>query len=379
MKFYFYLIILNFVFTYSYGYASNDVLLSSDGNLLFYNAPSYAEFNGNKYFAYITKNGHVLVQTTTGELILVHDYTNVIIKELGKADDHAAPSLIYDKINDRLILATAYHGTSMHLYELKRGSKKFNKLKEIPGAYTYPQLIIFSEEVLLLSRLQATKNSGDLVIRRAMDNFNSENIILQAKNGHVIYAGVPELTSSGILINYSIHSYKENRLIGWYTIKYDPLNAYVLSSCDFQAFLGTDYHSNRPTGIRQKDGQVMIGTSYFDKYNDSLPEYNYNKRNSVIIIIGEDLDCSTFKIQHENIVRAPYYHTDITISKNLDYFYFDKDQFNSNLVIKDCFHHERMLYPNFINEGILYAAMNPNSHYEIRNFNNSLYFCHFES
>lgn len=351
----------------------------SDGNFLFYNNPVAVNFGGKKYVAFVNSEGEVRVRSEgrDGDVqnFLVHDYGAIINRSLGMSDDHAAPAIIVDQEEKRLLLATSYHGTDLYIYELHEGLDNFKLIKEVAGRYTYPRFLEYKGDVYLMSRLQSRSMNGDLVVRKASDKFGTEQTILSSLDGEVVYAGQVARSDVGMVVSYSIHSYEEARLIGWKVVEYDFISNAVMSSCDLSGFLGSEYFTNRPTGIGYTNGSVLVASSYFKKEDSVRAQAKvFSSKNRVLIVKGRLADCENFKIEHDGYARAPYYHTDIAVNQSLDWIYFDGERQVSNRFYVGCFKRDRMMYPSFHASGIVYAVMNQES-YGIRNFNNSIVNC----
>lgn len=354
-------------------------LAVSDGNFLFYNNPVSVGFGGKNYIAFVNSEGEVRVRSEgrDGEVqsFLVHDYGAIINRSLGMSDDHAAPAIVVDKERNRLLLATSYHGADLYIYELHEGLDGFKLIQEIAGRYTYPRFLEYKDDVYLMSRLQSRSMNGDLVVRKASDKFSTERVVLSSLDGEVVYAGQVARSDVGMVVSYSVHSYEEARLIGWKVVEYDFISNAVVSSCDLSGFLGSEYFTNRPTGIGYKNGSVLVASSYFKKEESVRAQSKvFSSKNRVLIVKGRLADCADFKIEHDGYAQAPYYHTDIAVNQSLDWIYFDGERQVSNRFYVGCFKRDRMMYPSFHASGIVYAVMNQES-YGIRNFNNSIVSC----
>ena len=103
----------------------NIKLVSDDGNFLFYNSPAVDSDGEQEFIAYLKKSGKVVVKSLnksdTQSEILIHDYSGLIklVDRKGEAaDDHAAPSIIFNKDTKELLIATAYHGSDLYIYML---------------------------------------------------------------------------------------------------------------------------------------------------------------------------------------------------------------------------------------------------------------------
>lgn len=170
-----------------------EVVVSFNGNFLFYNAPVMQTEPGHglEYVGYVSRWGGVWVSTldVRGERPsvlkreLVHDYHEDIDAERGYADDQAAPALILDVSGDRLLLATSYHGSDLFIYEKPlRSSAAFRLLDRIVGRYTYPRFFTIDDQIYLLARRQSEGVlDGDLVMRSARDGFVSETVVVESR------------------------------------------------------------------------------------------------------------------------------------------------------------------------------------------------------
>ena len=361
--------------------------MAVDGNFLFYNSPVVTSDGVNEYVVYLTSDGKVVIKKniiinlsnffnkSATEEYVVHDYNSVINYNRGSADDHAAPSVIYDDVNDRIVIATAYHGSPLYIYQFKEG--KFKKIKKINGRYTYPRLFKSRGVVNLLARLQPEGiKGGDFVFRTSSDNFTSEETVVKSSDGHVVYASAPAILDDKVYFQYSMHSYAENRLIGWNVLRWNILTNKI-NSCDLSSLLPAEYESNRPTGINVNLKNIIITTSFFDKKNHKKIADNFNRNNVVYIVKMDTIDMENGKcgtdIIHKGTAKAPYYHTSVAVSDNLDWIYFNNNKYVSNNRYMNCFNHEGMMYPNFYKDNIYFATQNLK--YSIRSFKNSIFGC----
>lgn len=309
--------------------------------------------------------------------VLVHDYRLDINYDLGFADDHAAPAIIYDEAGRRLLIATSYHGTSMYVYEYFPESGTMHRLTTWEGRYTYPQFIKSNGKIWLLARNQKTQDSGDLVYRDDSDDFQSENTVMQSSAGFVVYAGTPKVKDGVLYFKYSTHDYKEHAMKGLSLTGYDLVGRKIVSACDFSWLLDDGYISNRPTGLGIRNDIATFATSFFHypvTYSSAEQE-NFSERQTVKIIKGRLGDCDSFKVVFsKNDVAMPYYDVDVTVNDDGDWLFFDKNNVVTNSEKKNCFAKSNMLYPKFVEGvGVLYAVMNDS--YAIRGFNNSLVGC----
>ncbi len=357
----------------------NETLLTNDGNFLFYNAPVSAMYQDKLYFAWVTKNGNVIlrIQNADGnqEDKLIHSFSQDIDPKNGKsADDHSAPAIILDNQNESIIIATSYHGTPMFIYSYDIRKNHTNLVKVMEGNYTYPRLLNYQGTIHLIARLQPEGEGGVLIERNSRDGFGIEQIVISSEAGEVIYAGVPTSTIRGFVIAYSILNYKEARLIGFNFLEYDFVAKAVSRQCNLDHLIGSQAYSNRPTGIGFNGKTLMIGTTYEDRKTTEIePPENFQQKNTVLIVNGQIDRCETFKIVEKRIVRKPYYHTSIAVNDKLSYLYFDDNIFYANSDFPNCFQSESMMYPNLTEYGAVYTVMN--QQYSIRNFNNSIIYC----
>lgn len=305
----------------------------------------------------------------------VHDYHDMINHERGMADDHAAPAIIHDSQNDRLLLATSYHGTDMYVYEYHSGQDGFTLLTTMRGRYTYPRLIKWHGDVYLFARLQPRGiKAGHLVVRSSRDDFDSEEVVIPSVDGEVVYASRPALGADGIYFTYSTHHYATKRLHGWKVISYNPEDHRITEAYDLSSLLDEGYCSNRPTAIGHKDGRLLVGTAFFQT-EQQVDSRFYSRANTVLIVEKELGEKDRFEVVERNTVSAPYYHTSVSIDRNLDWIYFDRNKVHSSVKFNDgCFDHDSMMYPNLTEHGVYYAVVN-NDYYEIRNFDNSIVRC----
>lgn len=357
-----------------------EVLIADNGNFLFYNSPVAAKYKNGFVVGYLTNKGDVyldyLVEGKAKKSLLVHSYGKVINSDIGLADDHAAPAVIYDSENDRVLVATSYHGAPLYIYEVYLESSLLKIVKEISGRYTYPRFLKNDGEIILTVRNQSRKKEGDFVYLTSSDHFLTENILIPSGRNSVIYAGIPDVSGNKIVFSYSTHSYEENRLLGLNLATYDLSKKKIIKNCDLSAFLD-DYFSNRPTGLRVKDGQTIFATSFFSLPTtyESAESHNFSQKQKVKILQGNSEICSSIRVSAEyDSVSMPYYDVSVTISESGKYLLFDNNRVLTNSTMLGCFYHEKMIYPNFIDGvGLLYATMNGS--YSIRNFDTSIYGC----
>lgn len=362
---------------------SNENLITNDGNFLFYNSPIAADTGPYRFIAYLDRLGVVVVRKykkNHGDIVYVeqynvHDYADVINKNNGLADDHAAPALIYDNKNDRIILATAYHGTKLFIYEYSLSDSYFLLLKVINGSYTYPRLIEWKDNVYLFTRLQLKGiKAGDFVVRSSNNDFSTERVVIKSVDGEVVYASRPTLSESGIYITYSLLRSSTRSLHGWQVVNYDPQANRIIEKYNLAPLLDYNYFSNRPTAIAYKDGRLMVGTAFFADKQQVTSRF-FSRQNTVMIVEKNIRELSDFVVRDANIVTAPYYHTSVAFDADLNWLYFDKSKVYSNMPLSNyCFNYLYMMYPNF-HKGDVYFAVVNDGYYEIRKFHNSIIRC----
>lgn len=360
----------------------NETLITDNGNFLFYNAPVSASHEGKQYFAWVTNAGKVILQTeqpdgdTTDTVI--HSFSEDINPDRGSADDHAAPAILLDEQRDELIIAASYHGTPMYIYahDISSEEGSTRRLLKISGRYTYPRLFNHQGTIHLLARLQPEGiRAGHLIMRSAEDGFESEQIVIPSEDGEVVYAGTPTVTDRGFAIAHSMLSYEERRLIGFDLLEYDLHKQAPSSQCNLSEHVEPEAYSNRPTGIGFDGDTLLIATTYTEQeHAERRDKYdNFQRRNTVVILEGELGHCDSFETIEKNEVGLPYYHTSVAVNDALEWVYFDGSQHHTNAEMPRCFASEKMMYPNFTDSGIVYAAMN--QQYSIRDFDNSVIYC----
>jgi hypothetical protein len=250
--------------------------------------------------------------------------------------------------------------------------------RQIKGRYTYPRFLQINDEILLFSRLQSSKGvrNGHLVYRSSTDGFEAEKLAIKSKEGTLVYASAPKSSQdNSVYIQYSTHSYKENRLIGWSLIKLNPSDGKIVETCDLTDILPKKYFSNRPTGISIKGSEFLIGTAYMTKKSWILPSGNFNRVNDILLVKGSLNEmCNSAKVVHKGAAKTPYYHTSVAISDSFDWLYFDNDKYVSSSRYTGCFPKDGLMYPFFYKNELFYASLN--APYSIRNFSNSIYRCY---
>ncbi|MEZ6970149.1 hypothetical protein ACB040_12865 [Aeromonas sp. S11(2024)] len=309
--------------------------------------------------------------------VVVHNYKNRITNNVGGADDHAAPAVIYDERRNRILVATAYHGDPMYIYEVDIDKAVVSLVSEWNGLYTYPRFIKHDKNVILTARNQSKAYEGDFVYRSSIDGFKNEHVIAHSGKNSVIYAGTPDIKKDDLYFTYSTHSYQEKRLKGFNISRYNLKNNETISTCDLSQHIDRDYFSNRPTGLKIVGNEIFFGTSYFlapVSYSSAESE-NYSGVNTVKVFKANLNDCESIDVLHVNKnVSMPYYDVDVAINNKGKYLYFDEKNAVTNDGYYGCFNQNKMMYPNFVdNIGVIYATMN--ARYSIRNFNNSIYGC----
>ncbi len=358
------------------------ILVTKNGNLLFYNSPSAIVVNNYFYIAYISNNGevHVKKYLKTGSMVsfiqdyTVHKYTAQINKKHGKtADDHSAPAIIYDDKNKRILLATAYHGTNLYLYEFDLKNNKWCAPKIFEGKYTYPRFMSWNHDIYILYRSQhAITHSGDLVVRSSLDSFDKENTIVKAQNETVIYASSPFVFKDSFFITYSTHIYSENRLKGWKALQVNFSDLTNSREINLEKHLDKNYFANRPTAIAVNEKSIYVGTAIY--FNEWKEQKNYNDKNKVVIIEFNLKNSNNFKVKLSNLTHFPYYATSISLDDKGNYIYFDKNKIISSFNnISLCKTEKNMMYSYLFGDNLLYAYQN--SSYSIRDFNNSIVLC----
>ncbi len=324
----------------------DETKITSDGNFLFYNSPVSAVVGDKIFFAYASKDGRVFLHSVTLEgkplqTHLVHkfrsDRTLPRFYRSKPADDHQAPALIYDKQNKRLLIATSYHSSQMHIYQLRDNLQKVERLTSLDGNYTYPRFLQQHGVVYLLSRLISSQdNRGDLVISSSKDDFYSNKTIIRAKPNQIIYAGTPTSTPIGLAISYSVLERPGAGFTGWHIAQFDLAAGKLSATCNLSHLVNVDSVSNRPTGMSYSGGKVQVGSASFDEINQQRninQDVNFKSNrptNTVMIAGGDGFDCSSYKITHRALARAPYYHTDVIFDEKMNFFYFDKDKYVSS-------------------------------------------------
>ncbi len=370
--------------------SSEKYIISNNGNFLFYNAPVATKANGYIFISFVTREGLIVVNKYSNpkgidkirflRSYIVHDYSKKIELNGGPADDHSAPAIIYDKINNKLLLATSYHTSDVYLYQYDFEKNIFELHKILKGRYTYPRLINWNNNIYLLLRSMPTDRlAGDLILKSSIDNFNSESTIVSSSTGEIIYASRPTIGNNHLFVSYSILKYSEGRYTNWKIAKFDLKNTTnAVKIFDLDLFVNKGYYSNRPTSIRYKNGTLVVATSIFmdDEANVHFKNKYYNRKNKILIVTINSNDGSFIKRNHDNTVVSPYYHTSIDINSDGDYIYFSKDLvYSSKKFSKTCFENNNLkMYPNFFDQNILYATINNNS-YNITDFNNTIVLC----
>ena len=348
--------------------------ISDDGSLLFYNGPIYIKNKQAQYVAYLDRAGkNWLHELDSGRKVLVHDYYDEMARLSNDlADDHAAPAIIATNEGD-IIYATAYHGTDLHIYRIK--NMEIVEHKTLEGRYTYPMLFKLKGEIFLFVRDQPKeKYGGDLVVFKSSDGFSKHTVVISSKHNETIYAAVPFLDDKEILVSYAVHRYEDNSMRDFYVTSFD-FNLQEKWACDLSRLVEGAFY-NRPTAIAKKDSKILLGTSYFDKASLLMAQKKvFSQKNKVLIVEGEVDNCESFHTVHEKEVESPYYNTDVHINENLDFIFFGKSEYFSNLDLNGCFLGERNIYPRFVERGLLVFARMNRDFYNIINFDNSLHRC----
>lgn len=215
------------------GPCENELLITKDGNFLFYNAPVTTKDGEFEFVAFVSREGEVIVHEYKRKAHglqfirkhVIHEYDDVINKEIGTCDDHAAPAIVFDSHKRRLLVATSYHDSSLYIYEQNMRDKRFEKIVSKEGHYTYPRLFQWGDYVYLLARnYDRAQKAGHLVLLSSKDNFKEENIIVPANENQVIYASRPAVSDEGFFVTYSTLIRKENRYKGWKVIQFSLSN-----------------------------------------------------------------------------------------------------------------------------------------------------------
>lgn len=360
-----------------------DVFLSADGNTLFYNTPAAITYKEKPVVAYLSSDGKVklafLNSLSITHEIIVHDYKDILEKRGTLADDHAAPAVIYDNKTDKLIVATSYHGSDMHVFSVEPINGTVKLISKWSGRYTYPKLIKVRNEIVLFARKEGEELTGDLIHRNSGDGFNQEIVTLPSGKGKVVYPGQITARGDSVYFSYAIHNYSQSRMQGLWIANYNVDSGKLTSNCDLIQFVDEDYFSVRPTGIGINKDEITIGYSFFKKPTTykQAESNNYSALNTVRILSGKANSCNSYRIRESfPNIKAPYYETAVAVRHDGKFLFFDKDEVITDLStnLTNCFNRESLMYPHFIgNYGLLYASMN--SKYSIREFKNSLYGC----
>ena len=100
----------------------------------------------------------------------------------------------------------------------------------------------------------------------------------------------------------------------------------------------------------------------------------FTRENSVMIAKGNLDDCNGFSSIQSDKTLAPYYHTSVSVRDDLEFAYFSNGSLISSVDLNRCASNfSNALYPT-LSKGIYYAKMNEEN-YQIRDFDNSLYYC----
>lgn len=349
--------------------------ITNSGNFLFYNSPVFAQFNNNLFVAFVTRNGKVQVKKYRLDkqnrqqalqhvgVWNVHDYSGTINRRVGLADDHAAPSIIYNSEDNRLLLATSYHGSDLFIYEFDFLQNEFNLIKKITGSFTYPRLINWHDDILLVLRDQPKGSTkGDLVFYTLSTGFDSSQTIVPSVSGNVVYGSRPDVYGKHIYVAYSTLDYSNKRLVGWNIVKYNLDAMEASDSFDLSNYLDNNYYSNRPTAIRIINNNIMVGTAI----TFCSPSFENYVLDNKIVILTLDADGMLIKKNHVNTVKAPYYPTSIDINTFGDWVYFDKTRPRSSINLDlSLFRGSSNMYPHFWGRNIFFAANNKDD-YKIR-------------
>lgn len=364
----------------------NELLITRDGNFLFYNAPVATKAGEFEFVAFVSREGEVIVheykRKTHGLQFIrkhvIHEYDDVINRKIGTCDDHAAPAIIFDSHKRRLLVATSYHGSSLYIYEHNMRDKGFEKIVSKEGNYTYPRLFQWGDYVYLLVRnYDRSHKAGHLVLLSSKDNFKEENIVVAANENQVIYASRPAVSDEGFFVTYSTLIREENRYKGWKVVQFSLSNKLggaceVCKEYDLSSHIAP-YFSNRPTGIGYNNGQLIVATAFFEKDQriERLADRFFSRVNRIKIVTLNTKTMETSTI-HDNVVTAPYYHTSIDVNNEGDWIYFDKNRvYSSKSINPQSLTRDYLMYPNLTEDAVYYCSVNADF-YEIRNFYNSI-------
>ena len=212
------------------------------------------------------------------------------------------------------------------------------------------------------------------MVFRSSDRFQQKFVLMSSKPNEVIYAALPFIDDDKIIVTYALHKHKDQSMRDFYIAFFDK-NFTISQECDL-GFLVEGAFYNRPTAVAKRGPRVLLGTSWFDESSFLKAEQAiYSQKNTVVIVEGVEGDCDSFHKIYERTILAPYYNTDVSINKNLDFVFFGQKTYFSNINLGGCFLKGNNIYPRFVGPSmLLFARMNGDS-YKIRNFDNSLYYC----
>lgn len=371
---------------------SKRYILTTNGNYLFYNDPVAIKVKEYIFIGFVDREGVVWVNKYVRSLetlyslklvtsYKVHDYSKVIDPKKGHSDDHAAPSIIYNKKNNEIILVTSYHGSDLYLYKYSFIQNKFKLHKTIKGKYTYPRLLTWHDNTYILLRKQPLNGyGGDLVLRNSIDNYTSETIIVPSGDKTIIYGSRPAVSGNSLFVTYSTYYYSTKKLKGWKIVEFDLGAMKSVKTFDLSSYLELNYYSNRPTAITIKDDTIIVGTAMTLTPENSASRHEkdrvYIRKNRVLILTIDLISSKLIKINHENLVLSPYYHTSIALNHNGEYFYFGKNKIFSSLNIDgSCFQGNLNMFPVFFGRDVLYVSINIDNYYSMTNFKNRISLC----
>ncbi|PWF22167.1 hypothetical protein DD235_12355 [Corticimicrobacter populi] len=264
----------------------------------------------------------------------------------------------------------------MHLYVIDDMSMDGAEHTILKGSYTYPALFDIKGEIILFSREQpAGKMGGDLVAYRASDGFSEKRILMESRDGEVVYAAIPFIADDEMLVAYALHRYSDQSMRDFHVASFGLKTWEKKWECDL-GYLVEGAFYNRPTAIAKKDSRILVGTSFFDEAAFLKAETDvFSQENKVLLVEGSSESCASFHVVYERDVAAPYYNTDVNINENLDFVFFNADSYYSNLNLDGCFLDGRNIYPRMVGRKMLIFSRMNGARYNIRNFDNSLYVC----
>lgn len=209
---------------------------------------------------------------------------------------------------------------------------------------------------------------------RSSDGFSGKKIVVESQDGEVVYSAIPFVDDDGILISYALHKYKYQSMPDFY-VSFFRHDLSIKWTCDLGGLVAGAFY-NRPTGVAKKGDQILLGTSWFDQASFLDAEKSiFSQKNKVLIVSGTAGDCESFRTAYERDVLAPYYNSDVSIDEDMNFLFFDKKQYHSNLNLDGCFLDGNNIYPRLVaNDALVFMRIN-NGTYDIRDLDNSLYIC----